>query len=285
METSMDKQDRKNTPDKPVADTAAPEYYEQALALSARASEAGSLAEALMWAEQAELIGHTVENRAAMREVTQTYARIMLSSCLKSQELALTTGNVLKQHGELAEIIKATSEHLATAVEPQQAQPRAVALMAQGFSRKYKLKLDEKLAKSQHAVVSKADDLDSLLANLAEIERCATILCGPNPPALSVDRKVAIAKTAISNARFSLVKVFSKQLSDWNMAQFFCKHAYKLLTQNQIESLPQQSGNEEIDDAVKDLPAAYDALKRKSYKESAEHLDSVLKELKNSAAK
>jgi hypothetical protein len=210
--------------------------------------------------------------------ITQTYARIMHAACLRSQELALTTGTLLPEHEELADIINTTSDRLASRTTAVGTQPRAVALMAQGFTTTYKANLLNRLAKPNHA--KKAANLEALLATLSEIERCAVVLSGPNPPSLPLDRKISMAKTAVSNARYSLSLLFSKQLSDWAMAQFYCKHAYSLLTSRQIPDADKHALPSRPDDgAPKDLPAAYDALKRRNYKESNEHLNAVLKQL------
>lgn len=256
------------------------QFYQQAVALCTRAADAGALQEALLWAQQAERIGSVLQPDAAMPEVTRAYARIMLEACLISQERALTSGNILVQHGELAEIISITSERLGTTLERAEPQPRMLALMAQGFAKQHSMRLRTNLKERYYPRYhdSKPADLDHMLETLSNIERCATELCGPQHPTLPFDRKLAIAQTAVSNARFSLTRFFSSQLSDWAMAEFFCRRAFSLLTTRSIESSDEQvaaSGNAELDTALNELPGAYAALKRRSYRDSSQRLGNV----------
>jgi hypothetical protein len=280
-------------------------FYELALGLSSRALEAGALPEALMWAQQAELIAAEVTQHPDQSQITEAYAHIMLESCLRSQELALNTGNLLPEHGELADIISITSEHLANQAQRAGSPPRAAALVAQGYARMHRLRFTPSKLASEPIVVptgsigpgpvirphdkrlygaEKAEDLEKMLQNLAEIERCAVILCGPNPPTIPFERKLTTAKAALSNARHSLVRLFSSTFSDWPMAKFFCKNAYTLLTAKPISEAPGTLNNPELDCAVKQLPDAYKALESHNYKESARHLDSALDRLEQAAS-
>jgi hypothetical protein len=96
---------------------------------------------------------------------------------------------------------------------------------------------------------------------------------------------VKLAETAVSNARYSLSRMFSSFLSDWSKAEFYCKRAYLLLTTQPIneEKQPKSSGNAAVDKAVSALPSAYAALRRRSYKDSAAALKAVEAGLKGAA--
>ncbi|MGH9548658.1 MAG: hypothetical protein ACRD3W_04750, partial [Terriglobales bacterium] len=61
----------------------------------------------------------------------------------------------------------------------------------------------------------------------------------------------------------------------------FCRRAYLLLTEKPLgEGAPARTGNAELDDALENFPAAYDAVKRRSYGDSVRTLDLVSESLK-----
>ena len=252
-----------------------PQFYNQAIALCTRALDAGALREALMWAQQAELIGAALNNKQGdMPEVSTLYAKIMLDACLRTQESVLTCGNFLPKHNELADLISVTSNKLADRLERVSGEPRMLALLAQGYAKQHGMRLGQTSQRETGmGLALKVQELDKMLENLSNIERCATLLSGPNPPTLPFDRKLVIAKIAVSNARFSLTRLFSKQLSNWFRAEFFCRQAYKLLTERSITETAATSGNSELDEALKDLPTAYRSLQNRSYRDSARHLE------------
>ena len=237
-----------------------------------------------MWAQQAELIGAALNKKSDLQEVSTLYARIMLDACLRTQESVLICGNFLPKHNELADLISVTSNKLADRLERVSGEPRMLALLAQGYAKQHGMRLGQtSQQESGLAPAMKAKELDKMLENLSNIERCATILSGPNPPTLPFDRKLVIAQTAVSNARFSLTKLFSKQLSNWCMAEFFCRQAYKLLTTRSITETAATSGNSELDEALKDLPTAYRSLQNRSYRDSARHLEQAGAHLERAA--
>ncbi len=253
-------------------------FYRQAMSLCQRALDAGALQEAMLWAQQAELMGSATDPQRPMPEVAEAYSRIMLDACLLSQELALTTGNVLPQHKELSELIDKASDRLSTRLHTSTNNDKMVALMAQGFARKHTMHLKQPRV-MEITNRNKPGDLDELLETLSNIERCATELCANQDPQQTKERKIVIAKTAVSNARYSLSRLFSKHLSDWTMAELFCRRAFMLLAKRPITDGFQPSGNAELDGALTSLPEACDALRRRSYQESAEHLKTISERL------
>jgi len=258
--------------------TADSHYYEQAIAHCNHALAAGSLSGAMLWARQAELLGAILEqNHAGMPEVTAAYAQIMLAACLRSQELALTTGNILDEHGKLGELISTASDRLNTRLgSVTEKQPRMVALMAQGFVHEHQYHLAQLLtANGSH--YSQPSDLDQMLDRLAKIEQCAETLCACDQPFRPLDRKLTLAGTAVSNARYSITRFFTRFLSDWGKAEFYCKQAFMLLAAQSItDSSPlKPSGNQDLDQALSGFPAAYKALQQRHYGDSQAALKAV----------
>lgn len=264
------------------------QFYKQAIFMCNRAITVGLLNDAIQWAHQAEQIGALLEtNNGHMPEIEAAYARIMLQACLRSQEKALITGNILPEHRQLADILQQATERLsARLLTSKETEPKVVALVAQGFVTRHQTKLGEFFGGTQSYRYSSSDDLDAMLESLASIQQCAERLCDDaQAQGQPFERKVHLAETAVSNARYSLSRLFSSFLSDWSKAEFFCKRAYLLLTTQPINEpqQPKPSGNAEVDRAVSALPSAYQALRRRSYKDSTAALKVVEAGLKGAA--
>jgi hypothetical protein len=254
-----------------------------------RAITAGALNEALLWAHQAEQIGAVLETtHGAMPEVTNAYAHVMLQACLRSQEMVIISGNISPQHKELADILQQAVDSLAERSPKDATEQRVVALVAQGFVSGHRLNLGQFFGGSQTYRYSSSADVESMLDSLASIQQCAEKLCDDGEPkGQPFSRKVVLAETAVSNARYSLSRLFSSVLSDWSKAEFFCRRAYLLLTMQAIgDAKPAKpSGNADLDRAVGALPQAYAALRRRSYKDSTTTLKAVEDGLKRAANK
>lgn len=281
-------QDTNRTPDQagrtePAAsDTAASKpdthYYEQAIANCNTAITAGNLSLAMVWARQAELLGAVLEpTHENMPEATNAYARIMLLACLCSQELALTTGNVLPKHIELSELLSTASDRLIVRLgSASEKQPRMVALMAQGYIQEHQFQLAG-IRQVSGVRLASAEDLGQMLDRLAQLEDCAEKLCASDEPFRPLDRKLTIAATAVSNAQYSLARFFTQTLSDWAKAEFYLTRAFTLLaTQSITDPVPYKStGNPALDRALGGFPAALKALRQRSYKNSQAALTAV----------
>jgi hypothetical protein len=246
-------------------------FYKQALSMCHRFIEAGLLHEAISWAQQADEISSLLESEPSPEDVENAYARIMLQACLRSQERALITGNILPEHEQLASVLNTASERLSARLKAtKRTEPRVVALVAHRYVSRHKERLADFFSDTQIHRYSSSADLDTMLESLSHIQQCAEQLCSDEKAGVQpFDRKLLLAETVVSNARYSLSRLFSSKLSDWSKAEFFCKRAYLLLTTQSINNPSTTSlGNAELDRAVSVLPTAYEALQRRHYKDS-----------------
>jgi hypothetical protein len=255
-------------------------FYEQAVANCNTALAAGNLSLAMLWARQAELLGAVLEQtHSNMPEVANAYARIMLAACLRSQDLALTTGNVLPEHTKLGELLSTASDRLNIRLSSvTDKQPRLVALMAHGYVQEHQFQLAG-IRSVSGVHLAEAGDLDELLDRLAKIEDCAEKLCdGSNESFRPLTSKLTIAETAVSNARYSIgPRLFGRLLTDWAKAEFFLKRAFLLLAAQSItDTTPlKPTGNSDLDRALGEFPQALSALERRDRKDSLSALTTV----------
>ncbi|MGH9549610.1 MAG: hypothetical protein ACRD3W_09550, partial [Terriglobales bacterium] len=192
-------------------------FYRQAIAMCNRSLSSGALQEAILWARQAEEIGAVLEGREELPEVVQAYANIALASCLRAQELALTSGNILREHDQLNKLISTATDHLAARL-PHKSRPNA--LLAQGHVREIQVRLDGILDHKETFRYTRPEELEDLLESLAQVEDYVQGIASSNEdPSPFRDRKLIIAGTAVSNARFSLSRLFTNFLSDWGKAE------------------------------------------------------------------
>jgi hypothetical protein len=287
------------TNDSPTAATGgqSPEFfYKQALDMFARALLASArarfdhsaLEESLRWARQAEQIGSVLQERTELKEVNAAYVQLIMHCALKSQELALTSGNIFSYHGPLASIAEQAADSLVNRIRLSNKEiPLAVALVIQGHARELNSRVSA-IVNDKHNYVTSAEKLDKVLESLAQIIDYSIKLTDLDEATVQpLGQRVLLAATAVSNARYLLCRFFSQKLSDWDKAQILCNRAYLLLTRRPLSNAAQHqpSGDQHMDAALRDFPAAYAALLSKNYKTSAQLLETVCDNLKRASAR
>lgn len=244
----------------------APQMYTLAMSKFSQAFDAGDFAECLNWLKQADSL--TAGHADAVSAHREAYARLITACTNKGITLALHTGNVLKQHRDLAEIISRCAASLTEQYRDDQAK-HAMATVIVGYSSQLTNRLNRVMAMDHY--VTTAEKLDGVLDNLFDILSFSVKLDSNSEEALpGICDRLALANTAASNADCSLTWFFSSKLSDWDKAELYCRRAAQWLKHNTDAPGKVDPHFDECDagQVVNALEQAAEALKLRQYKRS-----------------
>lgn len=244
----------------------APQMFMLAMSKFSQAFDAGDFAECLNWLKQADSL--TAGHADAVTAHREAYARLITACTTKGITLALHTGNVLKQHRDLAEIISRCAASLTEKYQGDQAK-QAMATVIVGYASQFTNRLNRVMA-MEHYVTS-AEKLDGVMDNMFDILSFSVKLDSNSEEALpGICDRLALANTADSNADCSLSWFFSSKLSDWDKAELFCRRAAQWLKHNNESPGKVDPHFDECDAAqvVAALEQAAEALKLRQYKRS-----------------
>ncbi|HNB25278.1 MAG TPA: hypothetical protein PKZ32_22845 [Candidatus Melainabacteria bacterium] len=248
----------------------APQMFVLAMSKFSQAFEASDFAECVNWLKQAESL--TAGHPDAVSAHREAFARVITACAAQGINRALYTGNVLKQHRDLADIIAICAAKLTEKYPDDQAK-QAMATVIVGYSSQLSNRLNRVMA-VEHYVTS-AEKLDGVLDNLFDILSFSVKLDSLSEDALpGICDRLALANTAASNADCSLTWFFSSKLSDWDKAELYCRRAAQWLKHN-AESPGKVDPNFDECDAspvVAALEQAAEALKLRHYKRSKKML-------------
>ncbi len=161
----------------------------------------------------------TAGHAEAVTAHREAYACLITACTNKGITLALHTGNVLKQHRDLAEIISRCAASLTEQYRDDQAK-HAMATVIVGYSSQLTNRLNRVMAMDHY--VTTAEKLDGVLDNLFDILKLLVKLDSNSEEALpGIRDRLALANTAASNADCSLTWFFSSKLSDWDKAELY----------------------------------------------------------------
>lgn len=248
----------------------APQMFVLAMSKFSQAFDAGDFAECVNWLKQADSL--TAGHPDAVTAHREACARVITACAAKGITLALHSGNVLKQHRDLADIIATCAASL-TEKYPDNQGKQAMATVIVGYTSQLSNRLNRVMA-VEHYVTS-AEKLDGVLDNLFDIMSFSVKLDSLSEEALpGMCDRLALANTAASNADCSLMWFFSKRFSDWDKAELYCRRAAQWLKHNADSPGKVDPHFDECDasQVVTALERAADALKRRQYKQSKQLL-------------
>lgn len=248
----------------------APQMFMLAMSKFSQAFDAGDFAECVNWLKQADSL--TAGHPDAVNAHREAYARVITSCATKGITLALHSGNILKQHRDLADIIAICAATL-TAKYPDDQAKQAMATVIGGYTSQLSNRLNRVMA-VEHYVTS-AEKLDGVLDNLFDIMSYSVKLDSLSEEALpGICDRLALANTAASNADCSLTWFFSSKLSDWDKAELYCRRAAQWLKHNTESPGKVDPHFDECDPSpvVAALEQAAEALKLRHYKRSKKSL-------------
>jgi len=261
-----------DTPAEPRKEPA-PQMFVLAMGKFSQAFDSGDFAECLNWLTRAHTL--TEGDNDSVVAHREGYARLITACATKGITLALKTGNVLKEHNELAGIISRSAAALAEK-HPDNTAEKAMSTVIAGYASQLANRLNRVMA-VEHYVTS-AEKLDGVLDNLFDILSFSVKLDRNSEEALpGICDRLALASTAASNADCSLTWFFSSKLSDWDKAELYCRRAAQWLKHN-VESPGKVDPHFDECDAgevVDKLEQAAEALKRRQYKQSKKLLEAA----------
>lgn len=254
----------------------APQMFILAMSKYSQAFEIRDFAECLNWLKQAESLA---ENHAeAISAHREAYARLITACASKSITLALHTGNILKEHRELAEYITRCAGALVDKF-PEADSKKAKATVIVGYAAQLTHRLQRVMVLDTY--VTTAEKLDGVLDNLFDILNFSTQLDSASDEALpGICDRLALAATAASNAECSLPWFFPRWWADWDKAELYCRRAVQWLKHNNECPGKVDPHFDECDEGnllavVDSLEKAAEALKLHQYKRSKKLLKSA----------
>lgn len=253
----------------------APQMFMLAMGKFSQAFDAGDFAECVNWLKQADSL--TGGNPDAVNAHREAYARLITACATRSITHALRTGNVLKEHRALAEVISHSAATL-TEKYPDNQEKKAMATVIVGYCSQLTNRLDRVMARDHY--VTTAEKLDGVLDNLFDILNFSVKLDSNSEEALpGMCDRLAIANTAASNADCSLTWFFSSKLSDWDKAELYCRRAAQWLKHNNDAPGKVDPHFDECDPTpvIQALETAAEALKLRQYKRSKKLLETAEK--------
>lgn len=242
----------------------APKLFDEAMNNVHRYVSSGDLGLALLWAVQSsELAG---EQEAAA--VNSVLATVIVECSALIRTSALRCGNILKSHRGLSKAAADSADHLVTINRRNKNEAAlATSMLIQGYAQQLNNGIGAFLDKNE--LYTPASELDSIFDCTNSLLKACDALVEDEDRKLRKS-ELEVAKTAVSNAKYSLTSFFPKTLSDWEKAEWYCRRAGEIFASTHEATYT---------DAIADLDAARDALKVKSYKTSSRRIGDALKKL------
>lgn len=197
---------------------------------SAKAAvKANKLDDACNWVGQAVQATNSSQDLETRAQVTSAATAVLMKAAVDTRRSVLRGAGLFAGLDSNVQVIGRCATQLADMARgADRGIALAQALVIGGFAKELIAAIEPH--KGSLYAVTDASGLDAFLTTLGEVIRAASRLTtDPSPQGNTDAERAKLAATAVSNARHSLSRVFSKKLSDWDKARILCRHAQALV--------------------------------------------------------